>query len=229
MLHRDPGAQASGSLLLHSRLGTGLCARSEVAPTRREGPRYPCPMFPEIERVLIDQATIAARVHELGERIAADLLADVARTGHDQIVLVPILTGSIVFVADLIRQMPIKLSLGVVAVSSYPGQSIQSKGAALRGEIPRDLGGKHVLIVDDILDSGRTLGLIRDLVAEQAPASLRTAVLLRKLLHGPRAVEVAADYAGFDIPDEFVVGYGLDFDGYFRNYPQIAVLRREVP
>ncbi|MFN0130975.1 MAG: hypoxanthine phosphoribosyltransferase [Phycisphaerales bacterium] len=185
-------------------------------------------MFPEIERVLIDQATIAARVHELGERIAADLLADVARTGRDQIVLVPILTGSIVFVADLIRQMPIKLSLGVVAVSSYPGQSIQSKGAALRGEIPRDLRGKHVLIVDDILDSGRTLGLIRGLVAEQSPASIRVAVLLRKSLTGPRAVEVHADYAGFDIPDEFVVGYGLDFDGYFRNYPQVAVLRREV-
>jgi hypoxanthine phosphoribosyltransferase len=179
-------------------------------------------MFREIERVLIDEARIAARVREMGSQIAADLQADAQRTGRDEIILIPILTGSIVFVADLIRQMPLKLRLGVVAVSSYPGRSMQSKGAAIRGEIPPDLAGKHVLIVDDILDSGRTLGLVRRLVAEQKPASLRIAVLLRKQVD--RAEEVEVEYAGFEIPDAFVVGYGLDFDGYYRNYPQIAAL-----
>lgn len=179
-------------------------------------------MFPEIERDLINEAQIAERVHQLGRAIATDLQRDMDRTGKDQIVLVPILTGSIVFVADLIRHMPLKLQLGVVAVSSYPGQSMTSKGAAMRGEIPKDLGGKHVLIVDDILDSGRTLALVRRLILEQSPASVRTCVLLTKQV--PRAEPIAADYSGFDIPDEFVVGYGLDFDGYYRNYPKIAVL-----
>jgi hypoxanthine phosphoribosyltransferase len=182
-------------------------------------------MFPEIDRVLIDGPRIAERVRALGQQIAADLIADCKRTGTDQIVLVPILTGAVVFVADLIRHMPLKLRLGVVAVSSYPGRSIQSKGAAIRGEIPPDLAGKHVLIVDDILDSGRTLGLVRRLVQEQSPASLRIAVLLRKQLNRPRDEDVQVEYAGFDIPDEFVVGYGLDFDGFYRNYPQIAVLK----
>lgn len=183
-------------------------------------------MFPEIDRVLIDHERIGARVRELGRAISRDLLEDIGRSGNEQIVLVPILTGSIVFVADLIRNMPLKLSLGVVAVSSYPGRSMQSKGAAIRGEIPPDLGGKHVLIVDDILDSGRTLALVRRTIAEQRPASLRLCVLLRKLI--PRSEEVEAEYVGFDIPDEFVVGYGLDYDGYYRNYPGVAVLKREA-
>jgi hypoxanthine phosphoribosyltransferase len=180
-------------------------------------------MFPEIDRILIDEARIAARVREMGKQIAADLQRDVERTGQDQITLIPILTGAVVFVADLIRQMPLKMRLGVVAVSSYPGRTMQSKGAAIRGELPQDLAGKHILIVDDILDSGRTLGLVRRLAAEQRPASLRIAVLLRKEVG--RAEEVDCEYVGFDIPDAFVVGYGLDYDGHYRNYPQIAVLK----
>jgi hypoxanthine phosphoribosyltransferase len=183
-------------------------------------------MFPEIERVLVDEAAIAARIGQMGAQIASDIARDVERAGGGQVVLVPILTGSIVFAADLIRRMPLKMSLGVVAVSSYPGQSVASKGASLRGELPPDLGGKHVLVVDDVLDSGRTLGLIRGLIAQHRPASLRVAVLLRKVLPGARPVEVPVEYVGFDIPDEFVVGYGLDFDGYYRNYPCIATLRR---
>jgi hypoxanthine phosphoribosyltransferase len=179
--------------------------------------------FPHIERVLIDRGRIAGRVCELGRQIAADLQREGGAGGQSQVVLVPILTGSIVFVADLIRQMPMMLSLRVVAVSSYPGASMVSKGAKIRGELPADLRGRHVLIVDDILDTGRTLGLVRSLIAEQGPASLRVCVLLRKQVarEGP-AWE--PDYIGFDIPDEFVVGYGLDFNGYYRNYPEIAAL-----
>lgn len=191
-------------------------------------------MFPEIDRILIDRERIAERVRELGVRIAEDLRAELEREGDagggaggvggdGRIVLVPILTGSIVFVADLIRQLPLKMSLGVVAVSSYPGRTMASKGAAIRGELPRDLKGRHVLVVDDILDSGQTLALVERLIREQEPASVRICVLLRKSVERSAAVE--ADYVGFDIPDEFVVGYGLDFDGYYRNYPQIATLK----
>lgn len=187
--------------------------------------RYPTGMFPELGEVLIDEAQIAARVRQLGEEIAEDLRAEVEAGRSDRIVLVPILTGAMVFVADLIRHMPLKLSLGVVAVSSYPGRSMESKGAAIRGELPRDLAGKHVLIVDDILDSGRTLALIRDLVRDQQPASVRICVLLRKEIAGGRAVPVDVDYTGFDIPDKFVVGYGLDFDGYYRNHPAIVTIK----
>src|SRR5690606_10608647 len=162
-------------------------------------------MHPEIDRILIDGPRIAARVREMGAQIAADLEAECRNAAAGDgggVVLVPILTGAIVFVADLIRHMPLKMRLGVVAVSSYPGRSMQSKGAAIRGEIPPDLRGKHVLIVDDILDSGRTLGLVRRLILEQRPASLRIAVLLRKILAGgaARAEEVPVDYVGFAIP-----------------------------
>lgn len=175
----------------------------------------------EVERVLIDRARIAQRVRDLGVRIGTDLAA----TTPAPVVLVPILTGSFVFVADLIRHVPLKMSIRPITVSSYPGRATQSQGVEVRGEVPTDLAGKHVVLVDDILDSGRTLGLIRRMIAAQNPASLRTAVLLRKRKPAGRAEEVAVDYAAFDIEDHFVVGYGLDFDGYFRNLPDICVLR----
>lgn len=177
--------------------------------------------------MLIDREAIAARVRSLGAEIAADLQRATERH-HDpadaQIVLIPILTGALVFTADLIRQMPLMLSLRVVAVSSYPGKSMASKGAKIASELPQDLAGKHVVIVDDILDTGQTLGIVKKLILEQRPASVRICVLLRKP-EAARVEKVDADYAGFDIPDEFVVGYGLDYDGFYRNYPQIAVLR----
>ena len=185
-------------------------------------------MIRDIERVLIPADRIAARVAELGEEIARDLLRDdpTAMDDGGRIVLIPVLTGSIVFVADLIRRLPMKLSLRMVAVSSYPGATTQSKGAHMRSELPGDLAGKHVLIVDDIFDSGQTIEVLTGLIREQRPATLRTAVLLRK--PGKARVAVSPDYVGFDIPDEFVVGYGLDYDGFYRNYPQIATLRPEA-
>jgi hypoxanthine phosphoribosyltransferase len=144
----------------------------------------------------------------------------------DRVVMVPILTGAMVFAADLIRQMPLRLSIRLVAVSSYPGQSTASKGAALRSALPADLSGRHVVLIDDILDSGQTLHLVRGLVEEQGPSSVRTCVLLKKLV--PRAVETPCEQFGFEIPDEFVVGYGLDFDGYYRNLPDIVALRPDA-
>ncbi len=188
-------------------------------------------MFREIDRVLLSRDQITARVHELAEDIARDLKAELEAEGastHDEgrIVIVPILTGSIVFVADLIRELPIKLSLDLVTVSSYPGASIKTKGAQLASEMPRSLGGKHVLVIDDILDSGQTLSLVRGIIAQQKPASMRFAVLLDKKER--RETDIEADYVGFQIPDEFVVGYGLDYNGYYRNHPEIAVLRSEA-
>ena len=201
--------------------------------TPKEGTLLAC-MQRDIEQVLIPRSRIAARVREMGEQIARDLHADLAndppspdgRPAEERVVLIPILTGSIVFVADLIREMPLKLSIEVVGVSSYPGKSMESKGVSIRHELPKGLAGKHVIIVDDILDSGQTLDVVSRLVKEQGPSTVRTCVLLRK--PGKAKVNFRADYVGFDIPDEFVVGYGLDYDGFYRNYPEIATLKAEA-
>lgn len=188
-------------------------------------------MFPEIERVLIGRGRIADRVRELAAELARDIEADLAKEGdnrlsEDRVVIIPIMTGAIIFTADLMRELPVKLSLGLVTVSSYPGQSVESKGVHLATALPENLTGKHVIIIDDILDSGRTIGTIKKLVMEQNPASVRAIVLLDKK---ERRVEpVEADYVGFEIPDEFVVGYGLDYDGYYRNHPDIVILKREA-
>lgn len=186
-----------------------------------------------VDRVLIPKDQVAARVAELGRRITADLraaAAQPARAADDEapaapVVMVPILTGAMVFVADLIRAMDLKMSLRPITISSYPGAATTSQGATVRGELPTDLKGAHVILVDDILDSGRTLGLLRRVIAAQAPASLRIAVLLTKSKPGGRDEDVPVDYSGFTIDDEFVVGYGLDFDGFYRNLPDIVTLR----
>jgi len=188
-------------------------------------------MFPEIERILVTREQIAARVGEMARDIARDLKADLVRDGHsaldeDRVVLIPIMTGAMIFAADLIRAMPVKLAIGLVTVSSYPGQAVSSKGAQLASALPGNLAGKHVLVIDDILDSGQTLALVRVVVGAQNPASLRIVVLLDKKTK--RVREVPVDYVGFEIPDEFVVGYGLDYDGYYRNHPEIAVLSKSV-
>ena len=177
-----------------------------------------------IARVLITRDQIARRVEEMGRGIAADLLASGAGApASSRVVLIPILTGSLVFVADLIRHMPVQMSIRPVTISSHPGTSTTSQGATIEG-LPTDLKGRHVLIVDDILDSGRTLGLLRRVIEAQRPASLRIAVLLDKYKPGGRDEHVEVEYAGFEIADEFVVGYGLDYDGLWRNLPDIGVL-----
>ncbi|HVU63467.1 MAG TPA: hypoxanthine phosphoribosyltransferase [Phycisphaerales bacterium] len=178
-------------------------------------------------RVLISRDRIAARIEEMGRQITSDLRRSMgdASAAEPHVVLVPILTGSMVFTADLIRHIPLKMSIRPVTIKSYHGSATTSQGATIAGDMPTDLAGAHVLIVDDILDSGRTLGLIRRLFDAQRPASLRIAVLLRKdETTGRREEHVEVEYVGFDIGDEFVIGYGLDFDGYHRNLPDIGVL-----
>jgi hypoxanthine phosphoribosyltransferase len=177
----------------------------------------------DIDKVLINRARIAARIRELGAEIRNDL-ESLGRDG--EIVLVPVLTGSIIFVADLMRELPNKVRISVVTASSYPGKSIGSKGVQLAGSLPEELAGKHVLIVDDILDSGSTIRTIRQEIAKRNPKSVRACVLLRKTIAS--ALQTPCEYVGFDIPDEFVVGYGLDYDNYYRNFPDIGTLKKEA-
>lgn len=198
--------------------------------------------MPELDSVLIRRDQIARRVEEIGRALSAQLAHDIARHAAGQtalpaahqaapagpdarVVLVPVLTGAMVFVADLIRHIPAKMSVRPIVVSSYPGAATTSQGVTIRGELPTDLAGAHVILVDDILDSGRTLGLLRRMIDAQGPASLRLAVLLRKRKPSGRDEAVAVDHAGFDIEDEFVVGYGLDYDGFYRNLPDIMTMR----
>ncbi|MGA0872778.1 MAG: phosphoribosyltransferase [Phycisphaerales bacterium] len=178
----------------------------------------------DIERVLLSEAEIAARIDELAANLRQDLAA--AGAGDDGIVLMPVMTGSMLFVADLVRRLPQKLRLELALVSSYPGKAMESRGAKLSMPLPTELAGRHVVIVDDILDSGGTIRFLRSELAKQSPASLRSVVLLRK--PRPDAIDVACEHVGFEIPDEFVVGYGLDFDGLYRNLPYIGTLRPDA-
>jgi hypoxanthine phosphoribosyltransferase len=177
----------------------------------------------DLDKILITREQIAARVKELGTAIQRDL--DALDEAAD-IVLVPILTGSVIFVADLMRHLSLKVRISVATVRSYPGQTTESRGAEVEGALPADLEGKHVLVVDDILDSGGTIRLMREEIMKRHPASLRVCVLLRKTI--PSALGTPVEYIGFDIPDEFVVGYGLDYDNYYRNLPEIGVLKKEL-
>ena len=182
-------------------------------------------MDQDLERILIDRTAIAERIAEIGRDIVSDLGADCESDG---IVLVPIMTGSITFIADLMRQLPLRVRIGLMTASSYKGAVVESSGEVhLEGEhLPGSLEGRHVLIVDDILDSGGTIRRVREEIESRNPKSVRTCVLLRKKIE--TAMETPCDYVGFDIENEFVVGYGLDFDDYYRNLPDIGVLKPEV-
>lgn len=180
----------------------------------------------DIERVLISQEQIAARVRELAAQITADHTPPAHPGGVAEITIVPILTGALVFCSDLIRHIPIHMQIGMLTVSSYPGASIRTQGSQVIGRQVGDLTGRHVLVVDDILDSGGTLRLVQPLLHDAGAATVKTCVLLRK--DRPAAREVPVDYVGFEIPDEFVVGYGLDFNNYYRNLPDIVTLKQHV-
>jgi hypoxanthine phosphoribosyltransferase len=136
--------------------------------------------------------------------------------------VVSVMTGALFFTADLVRAMPRRLRCGIVTVSSYGGTRTTSRGASLASALPDGAKGRHVLIVDDILDTGGTLRLLREAMERQGPASVRTCVLLRKMR--PEALATPCEFVGFDIPDVFVVGCGLDYDDLYRNMPFVGVL-----
>ena len=179
----------------------------------------------DIQKILISQDQIARRVRELAVQITADHAAPPIQ-GAGQITIVPILTGAMLFCADLIRHLPMRMRISLLAVSSYPGPSTQPQQLQVLFREVEDLQQQHVLIIDDILDSGSTLRLVQGMLAKLGPASLKTCVLLRKNTAGAQQTRV--DYVGFDIPDEFVVGYGLDYDDYYRNLPDVGTLKPEV-
>ena len=173
------------------------------------------------EDIVVHRDSIAGRVEELARRIAGDFDRTAADDPDAELTIVPVLTGAFVFAADLIRRLPLKTRIELVAVSSYPGTATTSQGPRLLNQLP-DLNNRHVLLVEDILDSGRTLAMLREKL-QASCRSLRLATLLRKMR--PEAMATPVDYIGFDIPDLFVVGYGLDHDGLYRNLPDVVHLK----
>lgn len=177
-------------------------------------------LMDDVEQVLIDEEQLQARIRELAADIAADYQA------ADDLLLLCVLKGAYMFLADLSRLLPLTHEVDFMAVSSY-GQGTTSSGAVrIVLDLKEDIAGRHVLIVEDIIDSGRTLDYMRRNLLSRAPASLRICTLLNKPER--REIDVPLDYIGFDIPDEFVVGYGLDFAQRYRNLPFIAVLKPRV-
>lgn len=172
-------------------------------------------MLDDIRKILFHESTILSRLDELAHEITTDY------RGKD-ITVIAILNGSFVFMADLLRRIPLPLQLDCLSVSSYHGT--ESSGLVkFRQSDLANFRDRHVLLLDDILDSGRTLHAIRDRLSIDGALSIRTCVLLRKQVE-QRAHEVDADYVAFDIPNEFVVGYGLDYNEDYRNLPFVGVL-----
>jgi hypoxanthine phosphoribosyltransferase len=178
-------------------------------------------MQDDIEKVLIGAADIQRRIGEMAREISRDV-SDFS----EGLTIVPILTGAMIFTADLMRQIPLKMKINLMTVSSYPGAALRTQGSTLVAKQLGDVKGRHVLLIDDILDSGGTLKLVVPVLQNLGAASVKICVLLRK--DRDTAREVHADYVGFDIPDEFVIGYGLDYDNVYRNLPEICTLKASV-
>jgi hypoxanthine phosphoribosyltransferase len=169
--------------------------------------------------VLIEAKAIQTRIRELAAEI------EVGYPSAEPIHLVCVLKGGFVFMADLVRSMTMRVSLDFIAVSSYGSGTKSSGEVRFQKDLDASIEDRHVLLVEDIVDTGRTLKYLQQSLARRAPRSMRTACLLSK--PSRREVEVVVDYIGFTIEDRFVVGYGLDYDEKYRNLPYIAVLDGE--
>lgn len=174
---------------------------------------------PDITDVLVDAEALQARIHE----IAAILTADYVGTSP---VLVGVLKGAVMFMTDLARAIDLPVELDFMAVSSYGGSTQSSGVVRITKDLDSSIEGRHVLLIEDIVDSGMTLRYLRNYLDRQNPASLKICTLLDKLVE--RKAEVAVEYVGFQIPDRFVVGFGLDYAERYRNLPYIGVLRPSV-
>ncbi|MBI5687545.1 MAG: hypoxanthine phosphoribosyltransferase [Verrucomicrobia bacterium] len=174
---------------------------------------------PDIAEVLITEPRIHQRI--------ATLARDIGRCyDGEEVTIITVLNGSIVFLGELLHRLPMPTRLDSIVARSYGASTTSSGRVRTRRPWQLPLKGQHVLLVDDILDTGRTLKLIRDRIRRERPASVRTCVLLDKPTR--REVDIHADFTGFEIPDKFVVGYGLDFAERYRNLPYIAVLKPEI-
>jgi hypoxanthine phosphoribosyltransferase len=172
----------------------------------------------DIERVLITEEQVKRRVKELGEEISHDY------KGKD-LVIVAVLRGAIVFLCDLIREISIPITLDFLSISSYSGQT-QTGVVRILKDLDESIENRHVILVEDIIDTGLTLNYILKTLRARRPADIRVCALLDKKAR--RIVDVQIDYVGFEIPDEFVVGYGMDYDQRYRSLPFIGILKRAI-
>ena len=169
-------------------------------------------------KVLLTRDQIAKKVVELAERITHDFEGD-------SVVLIGVLKGATIFLADLAREIKLDATFDFIAVSSY-GDSLQQSGEVkLMKDVDQSVKGKNIILVEDILDTGITLTYLKNLLLGQQPKSLKVAALLDKVSRRRQPIQV--DYLGFEIPDEFVVGYGLDFAERFRNLPDVCILETD--
>lgn len=175
-------------------------------------------MHRDCESVLIGSDEIGKRVAELAETINRDI--------KEKVLVISVLKGSVLFLADLFRRLEMPTELDFMAVSSYGAGTVSSGQLRIKKDLTADVNGKDVLIVEDICDSGLTLTRLCALLRERGARSVRTAVLLDK--RERRVCEFMPDYTGFIVPDAFVVGYGLDYDERYRNLPYIGILKSEI-
>ncbi len=178
------------------------------------------PIHPDIEEVLLTEEVIQEKVKEIADKISADYKSD-------ELILVSILKGGMIFLADLSRSLSIDHSFDMVGAMSYGAATTSSGNVIITKDIDLDIEGKDVLLVEDIYDTGRTLKAVSDLLYLHSPRSIYVCVLLQKEKDN-RAVEIPIKYTGFTIPDVFVVGYGLDFAEKYRNLNYIGVLKESV-
>jgi len=176
-------------------------------------------MHPDLEHVVLTEDEIRARIAELGDEISADY-------GDEPVLLIAVLRGAALFVADLAREMSCPVELDFMAVSSY-GSSTKTSGVVrIIKDLDEGIEDRHVLVVEDILDTGLTLKYLLKNLASRSPRSLEVCTLLSK--EGKQRVPISCKYVGFKIPDEFVVGYGLDYAERYRNLPYVGVLKPDV-
>jgi hypoxanthine phosphoribosyltransferase len=180
------------------------------------------PYAADIERVVVSATDIQEKIAELARKVEADY----SDTGTGPLLLVGVLKGAFVFMADFARELSHPLEVEFMAVSSYGSSTTSSGVVRILKDLDRDIAGRHVLVVEDIIDSGLTLSWLLRNLASRNPASVEVVALLRK----PDAVKVPVEvaYVGFDIPNEFVVGYGLDYDEQYRGLPFVGVLKPAV-
>ena len=176
-------------------------------------------MHKDVQEILFTEEQLKARVAQLAEQINRDYEGK-------ELMLISVLRGSFIFMADLVRQITVPCKVDFMAVSSYGKGTVSSGQVQITKDRSEDITGQHLLVVEDILDSGNTLSYLLEILWARRPASIRLCTLLDKPER--RVKPVKLDYAGFSIPDAFVVGYGLDYDEHYRNLPYIGVLRPSV-
>ncbi|RRR96489.1 hypoxanthine phosphoribosyltransferase [Glycomyces terrestris] len=179
----------------------------------------------EIERTIITEEEIRAKVAELGAKVSADYAAGLLEDG-DELLLVGVFKGAVMFMADFARALSVPVKMEFMALSSYGSSTTSSGTVRILKDIDSDVEGKHILVVEDIIDSGLTLSWLLKYLEGLRPASVSVVSMLRK--PGVQRVDIPVKYLGFDIPNEFVVGYGLDYAERYRELPFIGVLKPEV-